>query len=158
MGWTFKFLCKEPQNMLSNLTPRNDLQGRDWVPSATLYPKWVESKNRCENITRNALNHFFIDHCELFVAVVWEGSGGICGWDFREKVTIPSTKPHITMQGAGMNATIIIGNDTAENSGGTEHSATVSIYADHFTAMDMGFKVRPHLSIHKPHLSWNSIA
>lgn len=44
------------------------------------------------------------------------------------------------MQGAGMNATIIIGNDTAAQSG-TEGSATVAIYADHFTAVDMGFKV-----------------
>lgn len=39
-----------------------------------------------------------------------------------------------------MNATIIIGNDTAAQSG-TEGSATVAIYADHFTAVDMGFKV-----------------
>jgi hypothetical protein len=64
------------------------------------------------------------------------------------------------MQGAGMNATIITGNDTAENSGGTERSATVSIYADHFTAMDMGFKVRPRppFSIHEPYHLRESIA
>lgn len=58
---------------------------------------------------------------------------------YEEKVLIPSNKPHITMQGAGMNATIITGNDTAARSG-TEGSATVAIYADHFTAVDMGFK------------------
>lgn len=45
-----------------------------------------------------------------------------------------------------MNATIITGNDTAARSG-TEGSATVAIYADHFTAVDMGFKVTVRLGL-----------
>ena len=61
------------------------------------------------------------------------------------KVTIPATKPYITIQGAGVNKTRIT---TALNANtllpdgthmGTFNSASVTVYASDFTACDISF-------------------
>ena len=62
-------------------------------------------------------------------------------WCCREKLTIPATKPHITLQGAGMLMTIITHNDTANVTGSTSSSATISVDAAYFTARNITFQV-----------------
>ncbi|EFJ37476.1 hypothetical protein SELMODRAFT_76951 [Selaginella moellendorffii] len=65
---------------------------------------------------------------------------------YREKVTVPITKPYITLQGSGAWLTIIDWNDTASSPGpggqplGTFESATVGIYASFFIAKNITFK------------------
>jgi pectinesterase len=57
----------------------------------------------------------------------------------REKVTVPSNKPYIIFQGAGMSSTIISNSETASTVG-TADSATVTIWATNFVAKGMGFE------------------
>lgn len=65
----------------------------------------------------------------------------MCAIVRREKVIIPVTKPHITLQGEGRNRTVITWNDTA-GTAGTLMSASVVVESDHFIARDISFKVR----------------
>jgi pectinesterase len=58
---------------------------------------------------------------------------------YQEKVTVPSNKPYIIFQGAGMSSTIISNSETA-SSVGTADSATVTIWATNFVAKGMGFE------------------
>ncbi|KAJ7559877.1 hypothetical protein O6H91_04G106500 [Diphasiastrum complanatum] len=58
---------------------------------------------------------------------------------YSEKVNIPSSKPFITLQGAGGGSTTISWGDTASSSGSTFSSATVAINSDNFIANDIGF-------------------
>lgn len=58
---------------------------------------------------------------------------------YIEKVSVPRTKPNITFQGHGFLPTFIVWNDTANSSGGTFYSASVSIFADNFVAKDINF-------------------
>jgi pectin methylesterase-like acyl-CoA thioesterase len=60
---------------------------------------------------------------------------------YQEKVTVPSNKPYIIFQGAGMSSTIISYSETA-SSVGTADSATVTIWATNFVAKGMGFEVK----------------
>lgn len=59
----------------------------------------------------------------------------------REKVKIPSSKPFITLQGVGRDATIITYNDTANSTGSTSKSATFFVEAANFTARNLTFQV-----------------
>lgn len=58
-----------------------------------------------------------------------------------EKVTIPKIKPNITFQGQGMQTTAISWNATANSSGGTFNSASVSVFSDNFIAKNISFMV-----------------
>ncbi|KAG0580736.1 hypothetical protein KC19_4G195100 [Ceratodon purpureus] len=59
---------------------------------------------------------------------------------YTEKVSIPASKPFITLQGAGRALTIITYNDTANSTGSTVKSATFSIFAANFTARNITFQ------------------
>ncbi|XP_024371027.1 probable pectinesterase 68 [Physcomitrium patens] len=59
---------------------------------------------------------------------------------YTEKVSIPATKPFITLQGAGRNNTIISYNDTANSTGSTMKSATFTVFAANFTARNVTFQ------------------
>ena len=56
-------------------------------------------------------------------------------------MSIPYSKPFITLQGAGRDATIITYNDTANSTGSTVKSATFSVGAANFTARNITFQV-----------------
>ncbi|XP_002979836.2 probable pectinesterase 53 [Selaginella moellendorffii] len=58
---------------------------------------------------------------------------------FTEKVLIPHSKPYITLQGQGMDLTAIAWNDTANSSGRTYKSASVSVEATDFVAKNLSF-------------------
>ncbi|MQL83201.1 hypothetical protein Taro_015678 [Colocasia esculenta] len=66
--------------------------------------------------------------------VIWINKG-----IYFEKVRIPSTKPNITLQGQGLYSTAIVWNDTANSSGGTYFSASVSVFAANFIAKNISF-------------------
>ncbi|GLJ39284.1 hypothetical protein SUGI_0801670 [Cryptomeria japonica] len=59
---------------------------------------------------------------------------------YTEKVYIPRSKPNITFQGQGFLSTAIVWNDTANSSGGTFYSGSVSVFSDNFVAKDISFK------------------
>nr|QIR83179.1 pectin methylesterase 21 [Cunninghamia lanceolata] len=59
---------------------------------------------------------------------------------YTEKVNIPRSKPNITFQGQGFLSTSIVWNDTANSSGGTFYSGSVSVFSDNFVAKDISFK------------------
>ncbi|KAH9331720.1 hypothetical protein KI387_003828, partial [Taxus chinensis] len=65
---------------------------------------------------------------------------------YVEKVTVPATKPYITFQGAGKEFTVIEWHNRAcdlDPTGQqlrTYHSASVTVLANHFTAMNISFK------------------
>ncbi|KAG0451569.1 hypothetical protein HPP92_015684 [Vanilla planifolia] len=58
---------------------------------------------------------------------------------YFEKVTVPRTKSNVTFQGQGMEWTAIAWKDTANSSGGTFYSASVSVFGDGFTAKNISF-------------------
>lgn len=58
-----------------------------------------------------------------------------------EKVYIPSSKPYITFQGAGLHKTIITWSDNANVTGSTYTTASVAVDADHFIGRNISFKV-----------------
>ncbi|XP_021908546.1 probable pectinesterase 15 [Carica papaya] len=59
---------------------------------------------------------------------------------YREKVTVHATKTNIIFQGQGYSNTAISWNDTANSTGGTTNSASVSIFAPNFTAYNISFE------------------
>ncbi len=59
----------------------------------------------------------------------------------REKIVVPSTKPFITFQGAGMKKTVLVWHDTAGEAGGTGLSASTFVQSAHFIAQDLTFAV-----------------
>lgn len=59
---------------------------------------------------------------------------------YTEKVSIPSNKPYITLQGTGRTTTIITYNDTANSTNSTFRSATFSVWANNFTARNLTFQ------------------
>ncbi|XP_065625188.1 probable pectinesterase 53 [Quercus suber] len=72
-------------------------------------------------------------------------------WDCREKITIPRTLPFVTFLGDAIDPPTITGNDTASLAGrdgspiGTFESATVSVDANYFVAINMKFEnTAPH--------------
>ncbi|CAL5387681.1 unnamed protein product [Camellia sinensis] len=58
----------------------------------------------------------------------------------REKVTVPANKANLIFQGLGYLNTAISWNDTANSTGGTAYSATVSIFAPNFIAYNISFQ------------------
>ncbi|KAG5556789.1 hypothetical protein RHGRI_007147 [Rhododendron griersonianum] len=60
---------------------------------------------------------------------------------YREKVTVHANKTNLIFQGLGYLNTSIAWNDTANSTGGTIYSSTVSIFADNFIAYDISFQV-----------------
>ena len=68
-------------------------------------------------------------------------------WDCREKITIPRTLPFVTFLGDANDPPTITGNDTASVARrdgspiGTFESATVSVDANYFVAINMKFEV-----------------
>ncbi|PKU82892.1 putative pectinesterase 15 [Dendrobium catenatum] len=59
---------------------------------------------------------------------------------YREKVIVWENKTNVTIQGQGYLNTSIVWNDTANSSGGTIYSASVSIFAFNFVAYDISFQ------------------
>lgn len=73
---------------------------------------------------------------------------------FREKVSIPTLKSFITIEGAGADKTIVQWGDTAQTPGlkgqpmGTYGSATFAVNSPYFIAKNITFKViKSHLSL-----------
>jgi len=67
---------------------------------------------------------------------------------YREKVVVPVTKPYITFQGSGREMTMIEWHDRACDPGSdgqqlrTYRTASVTVFASHFSARNISFKVR----------------
>ncbi|XP_058077336.1 probable pectinesterase 8 isoform X2 [Magnolia sinica] len=59
---------------------------------------------------------------------------------YREKVSLGVNKTNITIQGQGYLNTSIAWNDTANSTGGTFYSASVSIFASNFVAYNISFQ------------------
>ncbi|XP_017246404.1 probable pectinesterase 15 isoform X2 [Daucus carota subsp. sativus] len=59
---------------------------------------------------------------------------------YSEKVLVNSSKINLMIQGQGYLNTAIIWNDTANSTGGTASSSSVSVYADNFIAYNISFK------------------
>nr|XP_043611028.1 probable pectinesterase 15 isoform X2 [Erigeron canadensis] len=59
---------------------------------------------------------------------------------YREKVSINQNKTNLIIQGQGYLNTDITWNDTANSTGGTIYSSTVSIFAQNFIAYNISFK------------------
>ncbi|KAG0460465.1 hypothetical protein HPP92_020360 [Vanilla planifolia] len=59
---------------------------------------------------------------------------------YREKVVVGPKKSNVTIQGQGYLNTSIAWNDTANSSGGTIYSSTVSIFAFNFVSRNISFK------------------
>ncbi|KAL4560452.1 hypothetical protein LXL04_032603 [Taraxacum kok-saghyz] len=59
---------------------------------------------------------------------------------YREKVTVNENKTNLIIQGQGYLNTEITWNDTANSTGGTIYSSTISIFAQKFTAYNISFK------------------
>ncbi|KAK9058814.1 hypothetical protein SSX86_023657 [Deinandra increscens subsp. villosa] len=59
---------------------------------------------------------------------------------FREKVVVNENKTNLIIQGQGYLNTEIAWNDTANSTGGTIYSASVSIFAQNFIAYNISFK------------------
>ncbi|KAL3497487.1 hypothetical protein ACH5RR_040219 [Cinchona calisaya] len=65
---------------------------------------------------------------------------------YMEKVVVPASKPYITFQGAGRDATVIEWHDRASDRGPdgqqlrTYHTASVSVFATYFSAKNISFK------------------
>ena len=68
-------------------------------------------------------------------------------WRCREKVVVPVTKPYITFEGAGRDVTVIEWHDRASDRGPngqqlrTYRTASVSVFANYFSARNISFKV-----------------
>lgn len=66
---------------------------------------------------------------------------------YIEKVVVPASKPYITFQGAGSDATVVEWHDRASDPGPdgqplrTYNTASVTILASYFTAKNISFKV-----------------
>ncbi|KAF5192023.1 Pectinesterase qrt1 [Thalictrum thalictroides] len=59
---------------------------------------------------------------------------------YKEKVVVPANKTNLIFQGQGYLKTNIAWNDTANLTGGTVNSSTVTIYAPNFTAYNISFQ------------------
>lgn len=57
-------------------------------------------------------------------------------------MTVNASKTNLIFQGQGYLNTAIAWNDSANSSGGTGRSASVSIFAPNFTAYNISFKVK----------------
>lgn len=83
----------------------------------------------------------------LFCAVYNDGWMYVC----REKVVVPATKPYITFQGAGREVTVIEWHDRASDRGPngqqlrTYRTASVTVFANYFSARNISFKVYSRL-------------
>lgn len=66
---------------------------------------------------------------------------------YIEKVVVPATKPYITFQGEGKDATVIEWHDRASDRGPngqqlrTYNTASVTVFASYFSAKNISFKV-----------------
>ncbi|XVE61615.1 hypothetical protein DITRI_Ditri06bG0054500 [Diplodiscus trichospermus] len=58
----------------------------------------------------------------------------------REKIVVHANKSNLIIQGEGVHNTAIEWNDTANSTGGTVYSASVTIFAPNFTAYNISFK------------------
>ncbi|KAG8374193.1 hypothetical protein BUALT_Bualt11G0105600 [Buddleja alternifolia] len=58
---------------------------------------------------------------------------------YREKVVISSNKTNLIVEGQGYHNTAIAWNDTANSTGGTAYSSTVSIFSPNFIAYNISF-------------------
>ncbi|PON56164.1 Pectinesterase, Tyr active site [Parasponia andersonii] len=59
---------------------------------------------------------------------------------YREKVVVSVNKTNLIFQGQGYLNTVIAWNDTANSTGGTVYSSSVSIFAPNFTAYNISFQ------------------
>ncbi|GAA0179965.1 hydrolase [Lithospermum erythrorhizon] len=59
---------------------------------------------------------------------------------YREKVTVSANKTNLILKGQGYLNTSIAWNDTANSTGGTVYSATMSIFAPNFIAYNISFQ------------------
>lgn len=66
---------------------------------------------------------------------------------YIEKVVVPASKPYITMEGAGRDATVVEWHDKASDRGPdgqqlrTYNTASVTVLSNYFTAKNISFKV-----------------
>lgn len=80
-------------------------------------------------------------------------------WVCREKVVVPATKPYITFQGAGKDVTVIEWHDRASDPGPngqqlrTYRTASVTVFANYFSARNISFKVRYEVDIEEREIS-----
>lgn len=67
---------------------------------------------------------------------------------------MPATKPYITFQGAGKDATVIEWHDRASDPGPngqqlrTYRTASVTVFANYFSARNISFKVRNNKGVY----------
>lgn len=73
-------------------------------------------------------------------------------WWCSEKVVIPASKPYITFEGEGRDASVIEWHDRACDKGPdgqqlrTYHTASVTVLASYFTARNISFKVYKYIN------------
>ncbi len=108
-----------------------------------MQPKYsIHSRAHSPAISLSEEPRFFVDLSSVLSLMLWlDGESSCIAHVCREKVTVPSNKPYIIFQGAGMSSTIISYSETA-SSVGTADSATVTIWATNFVAKGMGFEVK----------------
>lgn len=77
----------------------------------------------------------------------------------REKVVVPASKPYITFQGAGRDVTVIEWHDRASDRGPngqqlrTYRSASVTVFANYFSARNISFKVYNKTDLYSTNLA-----
>ncbi|KAF3793362.1 putative pectinesterase 8 [Nymphaea thermarum] len=91
-------------------------------------------RNGCCNFTKVQAAIDAVVSSDQTRTIIWINAG-----IYFEKVTIPSTKPNITLQGQGMYSTAIVWNDTANSTGGTFFSASLTVFAPNFIAKNISF-------------------
>ncbi|XP_076928249.1 putative pectinesterase 14 [Bidens hawaiensis] len=89
----------------------------------------------CGNFTTLQQAVDAVPDCSLSTTLIILDSG-----TYREKVTVNQNKTNLIIQGQGYLNTEIAWNDTANSTGGTIYSATVSVFAQNFIAYNISFK------------------
>ncbi|KAH0451133.1 hypothetical protein IEQ34_018432 [Dendrobium chrysotoxum] len=108
---------------------------RNILPPATnISSTLCVDRNGCCNFTsvQSAIN--VVNDSSQMRTIIWINKG-----IYIEKVTIPKTKVNVTLQGQGMESTAIVWNDTANSSGGTFYSASLSVFGANFIAKNISF-------------------
>jgi pectin methylesterase-like acyl-CoA thioesterase len=79
----------------------------------------------------------------------------------REKVVVPASKPYITFEGAGRDATVVEWHDRAGDRGPdgqllrTYNTASVTVLSNYFTAKNISFKVSRRHYLYPSTAAWS---